>query len=42
MPVGIRVEYYNRPERGNATGASDEVLEDISRVHRPDEAECAR
>jgi transcriptional regulator with XRE-family HTH domain len=41
MLAGISVEYYTRLERGNANGASEEVLEGISRALRLDEAERA-
>jgi len=37
--AGISVEYYTRLERGNATGASESVLEGISRALQLDEAE---
>lgn len=39
--ASISVEYYTRLERGNATGASEEVLEAISRALQLDEAERA-
>jgi len=39
--AGISVEYYTRLERGNANGASEEVLEGIVRALRLDEAERA-
>jgi MmyB-like transcription regulator ligand binding domain/Helix-turn-helix domain len=39
MLAGISVEYYTRLERGNTAGASDEVLEAISRALQLDEAE---
>ena len=41
MLAGISVEYYTRLERGTTTGASDEVLEGISRALQLDEAERA-
>jgi transcriptional regulator with XRE-family HTH domain len=41
MLAGISVEYYIRLERGNTTGASEEVLEGISRALQLDEAERA-
>lgn len=41
MLAGISVEYYTRLERGNTAGASDEVLEGISRALQLDEAERA-
>jgi transcriptional regulator with XRE-family HTH domain len=39
--ASISVEYYTRLERGNATGASEDVLEGISRALQLDEAERA-
>jgi transcriptional regulator with XRE-family HTH domain len=39
--AGISVEYYTRLERGNARGASDDVLESVSRALQLDEAEHA-
>ncbi len=39
MLAGISVEYYTRLERGSATGASNEVLEGITRALQLDEAE---
>jgi transcriptional regulator with XRE-family HTH domain len=39
MLAGISVEYYTRLERGSAQGASDDVLEGISRALQLDEAE---
>lgn len=39
MLAGISVEYYTRLERGNANGASDEVLEGIVRALGLNEAE---
>jgi transcriptional regulator with XRE-family HTH domain len=39
--AGISVEYYTRLERGNASGASEEVLEGLARALRLDEAERA-
>jgi transcriptional regulator with XRE-family HTH domain len=39
--AGISVEYYTRLERGNAEGASADVLEGIARALRLDEAERA-
>jgi transcriptional regulator with XRE-family HTH domain len=41
MLAGISVEYYTRLERGSTAGASDEVLEGISRALQLDEAERA-
>ncbi|HXW87108.1 MAG TPA: helix-turn-helix transcriptional regulator [Streptosporangiaceae bacterium] len=41
MLAGISVEYYTRLERGNASGASDDVLEAIARTLQLDEAEHA-
>lgn len=41
MLAGISVEYYTRLERGNANGASEDVLEGISRALQLDEAERA-
>ena len=41
MLAGISVEYYTRLERGNVSGASEEVLEGIARALQLDEAECA-
>lgn len=41
MLAGISVEYYTRLERGNAAGASEEVLEGVARALRLDEAERA-
>jgi transcriptional regulator with XRE-family HTH domain len=37
--AGISVEYYTRFERGNASGASEEVLEGVARALQLDEAE---
>jgi transcriptional regulator with XRE-family HTH domain len=37
--AGISVEYYTRLERGNATGASEDVLDGIARALQLDEAE---
>ncbi|MGZ4706901.1 MAG: helix-turn-helix domain-containing protein, partial [Acidimicrobiales bacterium] len=37
--AGISVEYYTRLERGNAAGASEDVLHAIARTLRLDEAE---
>jgi transcriptional regulator with XRE-family HTH domain len=39
--AGISVEYYTRLERGNANGASEDVLEGITRALQLDEAEHA-
>ena len=39
--AGISVEYYTRLERGNATGASSDVLAAIARALQLDEAERA-
>ena len=39
--AGISVEYYTRLERGNASGASEEVLEGVARALQLDEAERA-
>lgn len=39
--AGISVEYYTRFERGNADGASDDVLDAIARTLRLDPAERA-
>jgi transcriptional regulator with XRE-family HTH domain len=39
--AGISVEYYTRLERGNARGASQEVLEAIARALRLDDVERA-
>ena len=39
--AGISVEYYTRLERGNARGASEEVLDGICRALQLDEAERA-
>ena len=41
MLAGISVEYYTRLERGNANGASEDVLEGIARALQLDEAERA-
>ena len=41
MLAGISVEYYTRLERGTTTGASEEVLEGISRALQLDAAERA-
>jgi transcriptional regulator with XRE-family HTH domain len=41
MLAGISVEYYTRLERGNAAGASDDVLEGVARALQLDEAERA-
>jgi transcriptional regulator with XRE-family HTH domain len=40
--AGVSVEYYKRLERGNATGASDAVLEALADALRLDDAERAR
>jgi hypothetical protein len=34
--AGISIKYYTRPERGNASGVSDEVLEALARALRLD------
>jgi transcriptional regulator with XRE-family HTH domain len=39
--AGVSVEYYKRLERGNATGASDAVLEALARALQLDDAERA-
>jgi transcriptional regulator with XRE-family HTH domain len=39
--AGMSVEYYKRLERGNATGASDQVLEALADALRLDDAERA-
>ena len=39
--AGVSVDYYTRLERGNAHGASDSVLEALSRALQLDEAEHA-
>jgi transcriptional regulator with XRE-family HTH domain len=39
--AGVSVEYYKRLERGNATGASDNVLEALANALRLDDAERA-
>ena len=39
MLAGISVEYYTRFERGNASGASEEVIEGVARALQLDEAE---
>jgi transcriptional regulator with XRE-family HTH domain len=39
--AGVSVEYYKRLERGNATGASDSVLDAIADALQPDDAERA-
>ena len=41
MLAGISVEYYTRFERGNAAGASDDVIEGVVRALQLDEAERA-
>ncbi len=41
MLAGVSVDYYTRLERGNATGASDAVLESLPRALQLDEAERA-
>ena len=41
MLAGISVEYYTRLERGNAAGASEDVLEGVARSLQLDEAERA-
>ena len=37
--AGVSVEYYKRLERGNATGASDQVLDALADALRLDDAE---
>lgn len=39
--AGISVEYYTRLERGNASGASEDVLDGVARALQLDEAERA-
>jgi len=39
--AGVSAEYYTRLERGNATGASEEVLDGVARALRLDDAERA-
>jgi transcriptional regulator with XRE-family HTH domain len=39
--AGVSVEYYKRLERGNATGASDSVLEGLADALQLDDAERA-
>jgi transcriptional regulator with XRE-family HTH domain len=39
--AGISVDYYNRMERGNLSGASESVLDALARALRLDEAERA-
>jgi transcriptional regulator with XRE-family HTH domain len=39
--AGVSVEYYTRLERGNASGASDSVLEALARALQLDDAERA-
>ena len=39
--AGVSVEYYTRLERGNAKGASEDVLDDVARALRLDDAERA-
>ena len=39
--AGVSVEYYKRLERGNATGASDAVLDALADALRLDDAERA-
>jgi len=39
--AGVSVEYYKRLERGNASGASDSVLDALARALRLDDAERA-
>ena len=41
MLAGISVEYYTRLERGNASGASESVLEGVARALHLDDAERA-
>lgn len=41
MLAGISVEYYTQLERGNARGASEDVLEGVARALQLDEAERA-
>src|SRR5438046_8912103 len=39
--AGVSVDYYNRMERGNLSGASESVLDALARALRLDEAEPA-
>src|SRR5215207_10799199 len=39
--AGVSVDYYNRMERGNLSGASEGVLDALARALRLDEAERA-
>jgi transcriptional regulator with XRE-family HTH domain len=39
--AGVSIDYYNRMERGNLSGASDSVLDALARALRLDEAERA-
>jgi len=39
--AGVSVDYYTRPERGNARGVSESVLEALARALQLDEAERA-
>ncbi|MGW3291723.1 helix-turn-helix transcriptional regulator [Streptomyces sp. NPDC001002] len=39
--AGVSIDYYNRMERGNLTGVSEEILEAIAGALRLDEAERA-
>src|ERR1700754_4601866 len=39
--AGVSVEYYTRLERGNLGGASDSVLDALSRALQLDDTECA-
>ncbi|CAN5358507.1 helix-turn-helix transcriptional regulator [soil metagenome] len=41
MLAGVSVDYYTRLERGNLRGASDSVLESLTRALKLDEAEIA-
>jgi transcriptional regulator with XRE-family HTH domain len=41
MLAGVSVDYYTRLERGNLRGASDSVLESLTRALQLDEAEIA-
>jgi transcriptional regulator with XRE-family HTH domain len=39
--AGVSLDYYNRMERGNLSGASESVLDTLARALRLDEAEHA-
>jgi transcriptional regulator with XRE-family HTH domain len=39
--AGVSVDYYTRLERGNATSASDSVLEALARALQLDEPTCS-